>query len=72
MLLGGLRALRQTDLKLLLALGTVSQLGFMMAVLGWGSPDAMVAGSVLLLAHAAFKAAAFMSVGILDHQHGHA
>ena len=70
MLLGGLRALRQTDLKLLLALGTVSQLGFMMAVLGWGSPDAMVAGSVLLLAHAAFKAAAFMSVGILDHQHG--
>ena len=70
MLLAGLRALRQTDLKLLLALGTVSQLGFMMAVLGWGSPDALVAGSVLLLAHAAFKAAAFMSVGILDHQQG--
>jgi multicomponent Na+:H+ antiporter subunit A len=70
MLLGGLRALRQTDLKLLLALGTVSQLGFMMVVLGWGSADAMVAGSVLLLAHGAFKAAAFMAVGILDHQHG--
>ena len=30
----------------------------------------MVAGSVLLLAHGAFKAAAFMAVGILDHQHG--
>ena len=70
MLLAGLRALRQTDLKLLLALGTVSQLGFMMVVFGWGSADAMVAGSVLLLAHGAFKAAAFMAVGILDHQHG--
>ena len=60
MLLAGLRALRQTDLKLLLALGTVSQLGFMMVVFGWGSADAMAAGSVLLLAHGAFKAAAFM------------
>ena len=70
MLLGGLRALRQHDLKLLLAYGTISQLGFMIAVFGWGTPAAMVGGSVLLLAHAAFKAAAFMVVGILDHQHG--
>ena len=37
MVAGGLRALRQTDLKLLLAMGTISQLGFMMAVFGWGS-----------------------------------
>ncbi|HXH57712.1 hydrogen gas-evolving membrane-bound hydrogenase subunit E [Iamia sp.] len=66
----GLRALRQTDLKLLLAMGTVSQLGFMTAVFGWGSPEAVAAGCVLLLAHGAFKAAAFMVVGILDHQHG--
>ncbi len=70
MLLGGLRALRQYDLKLLLAYGTVSQLGFMIAVFGWGTPAAMVGGCTLLLAHAAFKAAAFMVVGILDHQHG--
>jgi multicomponent Na+:H+ antiporter subunit A len=67
---GGLRALRQTDLKLLLALGTVSQLGFMVAVFGWGTPEATTAGCVLLLGHAAFKAAAFMVVGALDHQHG--
>lgn len=70
MVVGGLRALRQTDLKLLLALGTVSQLGFMVAVFGWGTPDAEAAGCVLLISHAAFKAACFMVVGALDHQHG--
>ena len=67
---GGLRALRRTDLKLLLADGTVSQLGLMIAVFGWGTPTAEVAGSVMLLAHGAFKAAAFMVVGIVDHQLG--
>ncbi len=70
MIAGGLRALRQTDLKLLLAMGTISQLGFMVAILGWGTPEAAVAGGVLLLAHGAFKATAFMVVGILDQQHG--
>jgi multicomponent Na+:H+ antiporter subunit A len=67
---GALRALRQHDLKLLLAFGTVSQLGFLMVVLGWGTPAAATAGAVTLLAHGAFKAATFMVVGILDHQHG--
>jgi multicomponent Na+:H+ antiporter subunit A len=70
MLLGAARALRQHDLKLLLAYGTISQLGFMVAVFGWGTPAAMVAGSTMLLVHGAFKAAAFMVVGILDQQHG--
>ena len=70
MLLGAVRALRQHDLKLLLAYGTISQLGFMVAVFGWGTPAAMVAGATMLLVHGAFKAAAFMVVGILDHQHG--
>ena len=44
MVLGGLRALRQHDLKLLLAYGTVSQLGFMVAVFGWGTPAALIGG----------------------------
>jgi multicomponent Na+:H+ antiporter subunit A len=70
MIAAGLRALRQTDLKLLLAMGTVSQLGFMIAVLGLGSPESAIAGCVVLLAHGLYKAAAFMVVGILDHQHG--
>ena len=58
------------DLKLLLAYGTISQLGFMVAVFGWGTPAAMVAGCLMLLAHGAFKASGFMVVGIIDHQYG--
>ena len=70
MIAGGLRAMRQTDLKLLLAMGTISQLGFMMAVFGLGTAESSVAGCVALLAHGLYKATAFMVVGILDHQHG--
>jgi multicomponent Na+:H+ antiporter subunit A len=70
MTIGGLRALRQHDLKLLLAYGTVSQLGFMMLLLGVGEYHIAEAGLVLILAHAAFKAALFMVVGIVDHGAG--
>jgi multicomponent Na+:H+ antiporter subunit A len=70
MVIGGWRALRQHDLKLLLAYGTISQLGFMMLLLGTGEPDIAEAGVVLLLAHGAFKAALFMVVGIIDHETG--
>ncbi len=70
MVIGGWRALRQTDLKLLLAYGTVSQLGFMMLLFGTGVEDIAKAGVVLLLAHAAFKATLFMIVGIIDHAVG--
>ncbi len=50
MVCGGLRALRRYDLKLLLAFGTVSQLGLMLVLLGAGTPEATVAGCTLLLA----------------------
>jgi len=68
MMLGGYRALRQHDLKLLLAYGTVSQLGLMVVLVGAGRPDLTFAGAVLLLAHSLFKAALFLVVGIVDHQ----
>ncbi|QCB96249.1 Na+/H+ antiporter subunit A [Arthrobacter sp. PAMC25564] len=70
MLVGGYRALRQTDIKLILAYGTVSQLGFLTMVVGLGTPDAALAGLALLLAHGLFKAALFLVVGIIDHQAG--
>ena len=63
-------ALRQTDLKLLLAYGTVSQLGFLTVVIGAGTRTAALAGAALLLAHALFKAALFLVVGIIDHATG--
>ncbi|MFC4145391.1 Na+/H+ antiporter subunit A [Micromonospora mangrovi] len=67
---GGWAALRQTDLKLLLAYGTVSQLGLLTVVIGAGTPKAALAGTVMLLAHALFKAALFLVVGIIDHTAG--
>lgn len=70
MLLGGYRALRQYDLKLVLAFGTVSQLGLLMLLFGLGTPEATKAGVVLLVAHAAFKATLFLAVGAVDHQAG--
>ncbi|GAB3616316.1 Na+/H+ antiporter subunit A [Okibacterium endophyticum] len=70
MLVGGWRAMRQYDLKLLLAYGTVSQLGFLMVVVGFGTPDAALAGVALLIAHALYKATLFLVVGIIDHRAG--
>ncbi|NVM98787.1 Na+/H+ antiporter subunit A [Arthrobacter sp. SDTb3-6] len=70
MVLGGWRALRQHDLKLILAYGTVSQLGFLTVVVGLGSREAAMAGMSMVLAHALFKAALFLVVGIIDHQSG--
>lgn len=70
MLLGGWRALRERDLKRLLAWGTVSQLGFLTVLFGTGTYDAALAGAAMLLAHALFKAPLFLVVGVIDHATG--
>ncbi|GAA5101744.1 Na+/H+ antiporter subunit A [Nocardia iowensis] len=70
MLLAGLRSLEVVDLKLVLAFGTVSQLGFLIVLVGIGTPDAALAGIALIVAHALFKACLFMVVGIIDHGAG--
>jgi multicomponent Na+:H+ antiporter subunit A len=70
MLLGGWRALRQLDIKLLLAYGTVSQLGFLLVLVSIGTRSAALAGLAMIVAHALFKAALFLVVGIIDHQAG--
>ncbi|MDQ7992472.1 MAG: Na+/H+ antiporter subunit A, partial [Propionicimonas sp.] len=68
--LGGWRALRQDDLKLLLAYGTVSQLGFMVLLLGTGTQAAALGGLAMVVAHALFKATLFLVVGVVDHSAG--
>ncbi|MGN6272554.1 MAG: Na+/H+ antiporter subunit A [Protaetiibacter sp.] len=68
MLLGGVQSLRETDLKRILAFGTVSQLGMLTVVLGFGTRDAALAGLALLISHALFKSALFLVVGVIDRQ----
>ncbi|WP_281171746.1 proton-conducting transporter membrane subunit, partial [Promicromonospora kroppenstedtii] len=66
LLLGGYRALKQHDLKLVLAFGTVSQLGLLTLLLGYGTRATALAGLALLGAHAMFKASLFLVVGVVD------
>lgn len=70
LLLGGWRSLRQHDIKLVLAYGTVSQLGLMVLVVGLGTPATALAGIGLMLGHALFKSALFLIVGAIDHGTG--
>ncbi len=70
MVMGAWQALRQTDIKLMLAYGTVSQLGFLVAINGTGTPAAALAGVVLLVGHACFKAPLFLVVGMIDKATG--
>lgn len=68
--MGAVFALRRFDLKEIMAYSTVSQLGFIVAVIGIGTPSALTTAALYTLAHALFKAALFMVVGIIDQQAG--
>jgi len=70
MFAGALLALRQTDLKRILAYSTVSALGALTALIGAGTPIAAIAAMVFLLAHALYKGALFLVVGAVDHETG--
>ena len=63
-------AMFKHDLKGLLAYSTVSHLGLVTFLIGLASPLATVAAVFHILNHAAFKAALFMSAGIVDHETG--
>src|SRR5690625_4689014 len=63
-------AVRQTDLKAILAFSTVSQLGMIRAMLGFGTEVAIFAAMFHILSHATFKGSLFMVAGIVDLQTG--
>ncbi len=60
-------AVTQSDIKKVLAYSTISQLGFMMAALGAGAPEA---GVFHLFTHAWFKALLFLGAGSVIHATG--
>jgi len=61
-------AIFKHDLKGLLAYSTVSHLGLITFLIGLSTPLSMVVAVFHTLNHAAFKAALFMSAGIVDHE----
>ncbi|MBA3306620.1 MAG: NADH-quinone oxidoreductase subunit L, partial [Thermoleophilaceae bacterium] len=66
-LVAGLTALAERDLKRLLAASTSGQYGFMLLAVGAGSPGAAVAH---LAAHAAMKSSLFLGAGVFQHARG--
>lgn len=80
---GSFSAVKQTDLKAILAFSTVSQLGMIMSLLGIGAAAlhfetvddsyftvATAAAVFHLINHATFKGSLFMVAGIVDHETG--
>lgn len=70
MILGGLLALSQTDLKRLLAYSTISALGSLVLAIGIGSETALKAMVLFLLAHGFYKGTLFLVAGAVDHETG--
>jgi len=70
MVAGAAIALHRHDLKSILAYSTVSHLGLLTMLLGFGTPAAAQVAIFHLINHALFKAALFMNAGIVDHETG--
>ncbi len=61
-------ALFKDDLKAVLAFSTVSHLGLITMLLGFGTKAAAIVAVFHIINHATFKAALFMLAGIVDHE----
>ncbi|MFZ5721767.1 MAG: monovalent cation/H+ antiporter subunit A [Pseudomonadota bacterium] len=70
MVVAAAAALFKRDLKAILAYSTVSHLGLMVMLLGFGTPMAALVAVFHIINHATFKAALFMTAGIVDHEVG--
>lgn len=70
MLTGSVLALRQTDLKRVLAYSTIVSLGTLVLLIGTRHALAPLAMASFLLVHALYKACLFMVAGIIDHEVG--
>merc|ERR1719433_1865283 len=64
MIIAGITAIIEIDIKKIIALSTLSQLGIIILILGIGNP---VLAYFHLLSHAFFKAILFICAGIIIH-----
>ena len=70
MLVGSIFAIKQRDLKGLLAYSTVSKLGAIVAMIGLPGQNGLKAAFLGIIAHALYKSALFLVAGAIDHATG--
>ncbi|PLA75326.1 monovalent cation/H+ antiporter subunit A [Hydrogenovibrio sp. SC-1] len=70
LIIGAYTAFFKHDLKGLLAYSTISHLGLITLLFGFGTQMAAVAAIFHIINHATFKASLFMVAGIIDHETG--
>ena len=70
LLFGTILAIRQTDMKLMLAYTTIASLGLLVMLIGTSIEKAIEGAVLYLFAHSLFKGALFMVVGSVDHEAG--
>lgn len=70
MFIGGFFALRQRDLKALLAYSTISSLGGLVALIGLPEAHGLKAALIGVTAHALYKATLFLLTGTIEHATG--
>ena len=70
MLVGAVLALRETDLKRVLAYSTIVSLGTLVLLVGIPGHLAAISVIAFLVVHALYKACLFMVAGIIDHETG--
>ena len=67
MVVAGLLAIGQDDLKRMLAYSSISQIGYVVVALALGTPLGIVGGLFHLMNHATFKALLFLSSGAIEY-----
>ncbi len=65
-----LMAVRQTDIKQVLAYTTLMALGALTLFIGAGTSDAIKGAMLFLVVHSLYKAALFLMIGLVDHETG--
>ncbi len=70
MVLGGLLALGQEDIKRLFAYSSISQIGYVVFAIGMGTPLGILAGLFHLFNHAIFKSLLFLNSGSIEYATG--
>src|SRR5690554_5184911 len=67
MLYAAFHSIFRVDMKGVLAYSTISALGIIVFLLGLGNDYALTAAVVFIVVHALYKAALFLTTGIIDH-----